>query len=291
MVIGRTDPCPCGSGRRYLNCHGVRGSVQSAAPFVGDSPLARRWHLMQRALALQHHGDVEQARKHYLEVLADDPNDFDALHLAGVTWYLDGHFGAAEELIQRALTLRPSDAAALNDLALVQRERDAAQLEQAFCQRMLPLLAKQCVVPSGDAQRVTGDLHVFVPGQEPAPEFVIACARALSSKVRFWRPKQIAQEPEAIAIDFAQGRFPFGGALAVARPCRALGEWYERAAMERVLLFIESDDICGAVDGIAAASRDGQLPIELIYRSDEVARCIGLPGRISADVVSRRDAR
>jgi tetratricopeptide (TPR) repeat protein len=291
MVIGRTDPCPCGSGKRYLNCHGAVAAVQSVDPLVQRPPLARRAQLMQRALTLHREGNVDQARQHYLELLAENPDDFDALHLAGVTWYLDGQFVAAEELIQRALALRPSAAAALSDLALVQREHDAAQLEQAFCRRMLPLLAKRCVVPSGDAQRVTGDLHVFIPGQQPAAEFVVACAQALSSKVRFWRAETIAQEPGAIAIDFARGRFPFGGALAVARPCRALGEWYERAAMERVLLFIESDDVCGAVDGVNAASRDGQLPIELIYRSDEIARCIGLPGRVCTDIVTRRDAR
>ncbi|HAX92454.1 MAG TPA: hypothetical protein DCY25_00660, partial [Bacteroidales bacterium] len=32
--VGRNDPCPCGSGKKYKNCH---GSTQPSAP-AGQAP-------------------------------------------------------------------------------------------------------------------------------------------------------------------------------------------------------------------------------------------------------------
>jgi preprotein translocase subunit SecA len=30
--VGRNDPCPCGSGRKYKKCHGRPGAEQTATP-------------------------------------------------------------------------------------------------------------------------------------------------------------------------------------------------------------------------------------------------------------------
>nr|PZN67334.1 MAG: hypothetical protein DIU58_03640 [Sphaerobacter thermophilus] len=33
--MGRNDPCPCGSGKKYKNCHGAPEAVRRAAAARG----------------------------------------------------------------------------------------------------------------------------------------------------------------------------------------------------------------------------------------------------------------
>jgi len=34
--IGRNDPCPCGSGKKYKKCHGAGGTTASGPPAAGS---------------------------------------------------------------------------------------------------------------------------------------------------------------------------------------------------------------------------------------------------------------
>ncbi len=34
MTPGRNEPCPCGSGRKYKNCHGAKGATSRSSPVV-----------------------------------------------------------------------------------------------------------------------------------------------------------------------------------------------------------------------------------------------------------------
>lgn len=74
-------------------------------------------------IALQHHqaGRFGEAEAAYREVLAVDPENFDALHLSGVVAFQVGQHEAAAERISRALSLHPSNAAAQNNLGAVFR--------------------------------------------------------------------------------------------------------------------------------------------------------------------------
>jgi preprotein translocase subunit SecA len=36
--IGRNDPCPCGSGKKYKKCHGAEGAVQAVGKIRHKTP-------------------------------------------------------------------------------------------------------------------------------------------------------------------------------------------------------------------------------------------------------------
>lgn len=76
----RNDPCPCGSGRRYKNCHGVPSDVGGAQASVTPPWLV----CAQAALTAQEAGDYVLAERLYRESLAAHPDNPDALHMLGV---------------------------------------------------------------------------------------------------------------------------------------------------------------------------------------------------------------
>jgi predicted TPR repeat methyltransferase len=69
-----------------------------------------------RATALHREGRLDEAEALYRGVLRADPAHFDALHLLGVVEGQHSRFEAALPLLERAVALRPDNAAALNNL-------------------------------------------------------------------------------------------------------------------------------------------------------------------------------
>ncbi len=72
------------------------------------------------ASAIQHHqaGNLDRAASLYREILAVEPDHFDALHLLGVIAQQQGQNGEAVELIRRAILRNPAAHTALNNLGL-----------------------------------------------------------------------------------------------------------------------------------------------------------------------------
>ncbi|HEX4883658.1 MAG TPA: glycoside hydrolase family 99-like domain-containing protein [Casimicrobiaceae bacterium] len=128
----RNAPCPCGSGRRYKECHGALGAdAQSLAAVLHD------------ALAAQQAGRLADAIAGYERALAMAPSQFDALHMLGVARFQRGEFEQALALIERALEQRPGDPGAtfnhrLVVTALARRPaaREIALEAQAFAEAM-----------------------------------------------------------------------------------------------------------------------------------------------------------
>ena len=59
-AVGRNDPCPCGSGKRYKHCHGAVGSTAPAAqPAATARPSTEQ--RLGTALAAHQRGDVRSA--------------------------------------------------------------------------------------------------------------------------------------------------------------------------------------------------------------------------------------
>jgi protein O-GlcNAc transferase len=83
-------------------------------------------------IALGHHqaGRVWEAEKIYREILAQQPNNVEALHLFGVLAGQIGRSDAAVELIRRAIQLKPDFAEAYSDLGNALKEM--GQLDQAI---------------------------------------------------------------------------------------------------------------------------------------------------------------
>ena len=136
--VARNAPCPCGSGRRYKDCHGALG-----APVPAASGSDRLQVLLAQAMAAQQAGRFGEAAAGYEAALAQQPDHFDALHMLGVVRYQQGEFEAALPLIERALTVIPADAGARFNRALVQAgldrrpaEGELARDAEAFARRM-----------------------------------------------------------------------------------------------------------------------------------------------------------
>jgi tetratricopeptide (TPR) repeat protein len=83
------------------------------------APLQQAETPLARAIALHQHGDLRQAAALYLDVLAAEPDNFDALHLLGVYAQQTGDNQAAYDLITRALRIDPAAAHAHTNLGIV----------------------------------------------------------------------------------------------------------------------------------------------------------------------------
>ena len=117
--IGRNDPCPCGSGRRYKQCHGAV-SLGAPAELTADDQVARGLEAHQR-------GDLATAAREYQAALARAPEHPYALHYLGVIEYQQGRAAQALPMLERAAAAHPGESEFHNNLGLVLAalERDA----------------------------------------------------------------------------------------------------------------------------------------------------------------------
>ncbi|MBS0321572.1 MAG: SEC-C domain-containing protein [Proteobacteria bacterium] len=122
-AMNRNDPCPCGSGKRYKQCHGVAGAPPlpgasaappapaAAAPATATTP-APAWaprggpsRLHLDAVAAHRAGALAQAEALYRKALAADPGDAASLHLLGAVMNDRFRRHAAMEYIAQAAEL------------------------------------------------------------------------------------------------------------------------------------------------------------------------------------------
>ena len=94
-----------------------------------DAANMNRKVLTDQAIALQRSGRWAEAERLYLEVLADDPQDFTARHLLGVARAQAGRLDQALADIEDALKIKPGDPEAVfnraNVLKVLNRPLDA----------------------------------------------------------------------------------------------------------------------------------------------------------------------
>lgn len=118
--VRRNDPCPCGSGLRYKECHGRLGTDQA------PDTMAQ----LQGAMHLHQQGQVEEARRRYRQVLAREPGNAIATHYLGLaTWHF-GDVAEAERLMRSALALDATIPDFHNNLGLLLR--DTARPDEAI---------------------------------------------------------------------------------------------------------------------------------------------------------------
>jgi tetratricopeptide (TPR) repeat protein len=114
--IRRNDPCPCGSGRRYKECH---GSLAIEAQGVDA--------LVRRALAAHQQGRIEEAEAGYREILARDPANAVATHYLGLAAWQRGDVATAERMMREAIARDASIADFHNNLGLLLRDTGRAE--------------------------------------------------------------------------------------------------------------------------------------------------------------------
>jgi len=130
-AVGRNDPCPCSSGKRYKHCHGAPGadavtpSHPGATPMAGGSTAER----MRTALSAHQRGSVDAAAQIYREVLAGEPAHPIAQHYLGVIEYQRGSLALALPLLEASAAALPAEPEFHNNLGLAyaaaDREADA----------------------------------------------------------------------------------------------------------------------------------------------------------------------
>lgn len=99
--VGRNDPCPCGSGKKYKQCCSSRDVAQKPQSSMPVEQMLQ--------LAVDHHrsGRLPQAQALYHQILAIKPRHADALNLAGAVAGQGGNHAEAVELISKAIAINP----------------------------------------------------------------------------------------------------------------------------------------------------------------------------------------
>jgi tetratricopeptide (TPR) repeat protein len=163
---------------------------------------------LETALALHQRGALDDAARAYQGVLADEPEQADALHLLGLVAHQRGDSARAVGLIHRAVALRPGAAAYHANLA--EAYRALGQLERAAgcCRTALRLDPRQAeaantlglvLLQQGQTQSAVG---AFETALDLNPEFALACNNLANA----WRllggaDRAVAHFRRALAID------------------------------------------------------------------------------------------
>ena len=78
---------------------------------------------LDQAVALHHVGKFSEAEQLYQQILVDNPQNADALHLLGVIAYQVGKHEIAINLITQAIEINPQQIEAYNNLSIVFKEQ------------------------------------------------------------------------------------------------------------------------------------------------------------------------
>lgn len=307
--VARNDPCPCGSGRRYKDCH---GSLRAGAPLaaspaakvaarshyrpagndwaaIGEDDRDRLGALMERALAEQKAGRVREAERLYRAVLEEAPLTHDALHMLGVVRLGLGDFTDAERLIEQAMALRPEYPAIATNWALVQRSiaaRDRRGIE-TVSEHALPLLIESLAAArasAGATAAVTSTpLHVVGPDLDVSGDASWLAQRLgtllAPLDAQFWNaPASLRdrewQRLEARHIDPATRRRPRSGIAVLAGIDVDTDAWL-REPIDRVLVFMLPAPPSMYLERLRRIAADGARALTLVFDSQARARRFG----------------
>jgi hypothetical protein len=280
MNVGRNQPCPCGSGRRYKECHGaLSAGLDRAGEASPSADAARIPAMMQEALRAQRAGHGAVAADWYRRVLQADPSNFDAVHMLALIEYEYGRYDSAIELLKRAVELRPDLGMARHNLRLLE---STPQIEDGVCREILPRLLTR-IEPVRDVASFAGyasHVHIvllddFVPAERRMLKQL--CAAFAPRSIAFWTNSRGADDGSAHTIAVDGGRHPRGGLLVLfgTTPLQAL--WLEHAAPERILLAVGRDAPCALIDRIDEAELAGDLRPGLVCAGAPLAKRLGLP--------------
>lgn len=106
--VRRNDRCPCGSGKRYKECHGQAGAGERPTPVSGTTRDATM--LFQQALGAYRRQDHGAAAAACQQVMAMAPEHPGAWHLAGAIDLQRGDLQASSLKIEKAIELDAAQA-------------------------------------------------------------------------------------------------------------------------------------------------------------------------------------
>jgi len=309
-AVSRNDPCPCGSGRRYKDCHGSlrAGALPATAPLgtrasayrapgddwagLDEATRDRLGAAMERALKEQLAQRVRDAERLYRAVLEEAPQTHDALHMLGVIRLGLGDFTDAEQLIRRAMALRPEYPAIATNWSLVRRAiaaRDRRGVE-ILSEHALPLLFQSLraagIQGAADPLRaaaVARDVPVVGATLDPVGDasWLTGRLRELLAPlgVRFWNAGAQAsgawQPLDRHRIDVSAGRRPHGE-RAVLVGLESDAESWLRDPIAHLLVFVQRSPPSASLERLRRIAADGARALTLVFDSQAKARRFGL---------------
>ncbi len=185
-LVGRNDPCPCGSGKRYKQCHGALGAAApepraAQQPATGaGSGTAQGAARAQQGVDAHRRGDIDGAERAYQSALAADPAQPLALHYLGVARYQRGRLAEALPLLERAAALVPGEAEFHNNLGLALAALDRNDEAIAAYRRSLAIKPEHATAWNNlglvlqATNRLPDAIDAFRHALRPAPDFAQA---------------------------------------------------------------------------------------------------------------------
>jgi tetratricopeptide (TPR) repeat protein len=282
IAPGRNSPCPCGSGKRYKDCHGAL--APPVAPHEGDATTRRR---LDAALVAQQAGRYAEAIALYEAVVAAEPRNFDAVHMLGVVHYQRGDFQLAHELVSAALAITPADPAARYNMGLIEGVLEHRAIERTICAEALPRFAKRCIAPSKpeDRGRWRGTALDLIVSKTEMAEAWVDVQRLLdwlSARATLWLYRQTPpppfSSPSFRTIDSEAGALPRERAAIFYGADVSPAAWYSRAPATDVALYCDAYDACALVDRIPELAREGRTQLRMLFAAPALAMRTRLPG-------------
>lgn len=264
----RNSSCPCGSGRRYKDCHGRAGPAPppaEAGPPAQELP-GDLQDVMRSALAAQQAGQLDDAIAGYDAVLRARPDSFDAWHMRGVAHLLANRFDAAEADIGRALAIWPGLLQARTNLALVEGGRRNTLDEEALSRAAWPRF-RHLVVERPE--------HPLDGAARGGRAFVIELDDRVSALCDRLSRDAVAAGAEAHRVRAGQeGMLPdaFAAMLGTTGPldtiigvgCRhAVGEWTLGCAPRAMALVADDGPLARVEDRLRELSGQGRRRVRL----------------------------
>lgn len=178
----RNDPCPCGSGKRYKQCHGAISAEQVTPNANSQAPLGAGRDLALAGLSAHRAGDLETAERRYRESLGISPRDPDVLHMLGVVLMQKFDYTQARQLVELAGELiewRYPDfrhnrahllSVYLSGRAIPDIDARIATLSKLRAQRPASLLARVAVVKISERADALVESEATLSTPEEAPE-------------------------------------------------------------------------------------------------------------------------
>jgi protein O-GlcNAc transferase len=108
VTVGRNDPCPCGSGKKYKHCHGA--AIGSASPSNLAAISGGVESSLNEAIKLHQGGRLEEAESLYREILRRSPRNAHVLSLMGILSAQRGDAASAADWIGKAVAIEPRNA-------------------------------------------------------------------------------------------------------------------------------------------------------------------------------------
>ncbi len=311
----RNSPCPCRSGKRFKDCCGALNAASSALANHPYRAPAEEWPgmaeaerdilagKMQQAMRDQAAGSLVAAARLYRMVLDAAPATHDALHMLGAIEYQLGRWRNAEQLIRRAMSLRPVYHDIQRNLDLVQnalRRDDWMQRQEEMAALALPHLRGFIQAPSDESSRSTEreDSHDAARDKASLAEVVghvldadddagwlaqrIAAALPQDrSRFRSLGSPSAGNTPASAGeLHTPTGELADGRTLIIVGAAIQPAAWIFRARPHRIVVFVERGAASHYFNLLDELTANAGAPVEIVFRSaDERAR-FGLPGRI-----------